>query len=686
MRLHNLIDLCEEEDLDGILLNIDFEKAFDSVEWEHIYKALKFFKFPSQFITWIKCFYNKTETCVINNGHASSFFLPGRGVRQGCPLSPYLFVIAVELMSLWLKQKSNIDGITSKDGNDYMISQFADDTTIAIQNTKDNIRKTFEAIEFFGKASGLRLNIDKTEIILLGNTTKADIPKKYRSQIKSQIKSLGLTIGTDRKTSITTNYDEILGKMKATLNKWNERRTSLAGKITIIKSLVTSKLVYAMTNLPSPGTDYWKEINHLLYKFVNNGKSEKIKRDVLIGPYEKGGYRMIDLQCQNQALKIAWIPKLLMIEGTWKSFILNKIPVDIRYMARCNIKYADLPFKFRKDSIWNEIWLNWCVENYNEDIDTVELILNQNLWFNSHIRINKRPIYLKGWEEKGIRWLSDIIIEEGHQGTLRFLTKIEVEEMYNVKIGALTYMGIIDAIPKEWRKTLKLHSQLNERPDEDGDYKLVDKLMDIQRPSKFIYDCKINNKSQRPTNALRRWKMDLETPTGGEILRCHFNQRRTMMNHKIKSFNYVFMQRNIPYGARLHKMGISETENCSICNVKETILHLYWDCPHTARLWERLKHLIEKHMHYQLDLNKAKCLLGTGTWSSKLHKERSWFLCLLTKHYIHLCKCNDTVRCNIGLDNYIKTTLRTECNLAKTKGSFNLFSAKWGNFLTWLDT
>ena len=103
---------------------------------------------------------NKVETCITNNGHSSTFFSPSRGVRQGCPLSPYLFVLAVEIMNLWIKQRTEVEGIRSRKGDDYMISQFADDTTIAIINSKDNIRRTFDAIEHFGELTGLKLNAD----------------------------------------------------------------------------------------------------------------------------------------------------------------------------------------------------------------------------------------------------------------------------------------------------------------------------------------------------------------------------------------------------------------------------------------------------------------------------------------------------------------------------------------------
>jgi mannosylglycoprotein endo-beta-mannosidase len=95
-----LIDRCEDEEIPGLLILLDFEKAFDSLEWSFISKSLEFFGFRESIIYWFQTLYNNVESCVQNNSHLSERFVVRRGVRQNDPLSPYLFIIAVELLVL----------------------------------------------------------------------------------------------------------------------------------------------------------------------------------------------------------------------------------------------------------------------------------------------------------------------------------------------------------------------------------------------------------------------------------------------------------------------------------------------------------------------------------------------------------------------------------------------------------
>ena len=93
----DLIDYCDNTGLNGLLLFIDFEKAVDSLEWNFIFDCLNFFNFGPMFNQWIKTIYSSCVGRVINNGDTNIDFSIYRGVRQGCPLSPYLFIICSEI-------------------------------------------------------------------------------------------------------------------------------------------------------------------------------------------------------------------------------------------------------------------------------------------------------------------------------------------------------------------------------------------------------------------------------------------------------------------------------------------------------------------------------------------------------------------------------------------------------------
>jgi hypothetical protein len=150
---------------------------------------------------------------------------------------------------------------------------------------------------------------------------------------------------------------------------------ALSGRIAVIKSLLLPQITYIIATMPSPDKDTQKEIESLLYKFINKGGSEKIKRKVLIGDYSSGGYKMVDLKSYIQATKIRWMERLINTPGVWKKWVEKKCKTNIAYLARSNLKYKDLLFHFKKGSMWDEMWQEWCKENYKK-AETIEEILN----------------------------------------------------------------------------------------------------------------------------------------------------------------------------------------------------------------------------------------------------------------------------------------------------------------------
>ena len=102
--IDSIIQYATERNIPGLLLFIDFEKAFDSLEWPFIHDTLRSSGFGASLINWVKTLYSHSESCILNNGWASNFFEIQRGVRQGCPLSPYLFMLSAEVLATAIRK------------------------------------------------------------------------------------------------------------------------------------------------------------------------------------------------------------------------------------------------------------------------------------------------------------------------------------------------------------------------------------------------------------------------------------------------------------------------------------------------------------------------------------------------------------------------------------------------------
>ena len=149
-------DLTLQENVPGLLIFIDFQKAFHSLEWNFLLSCLEAFNFGPDFIRWVKRFYKNIQSCVIDNGLKSDYFTLKRGVRQGDPLSLYLFVVAIESLAIAIRKNPAIRGIMI--GNEETkLLQYTDDMT-AVLSDINSAQAFFNLLEFFKKPSGLMIN------------------------------------------------------------------------------------------------------------------------------------------------------------------------------------------------------------------------------------------------------------------------------------------------------------------------------------------------------------------------------------------------------------------------------------------------------------------------------------------------------------------------------------------------
>ena len=180
----DIIDYTESLKLPGILLFIDFEKAFGSIEWDFLYQSLEAFGFGPTLTGWIKTFYNNLSSCVINNGLFSKPFKLERGVRQGDPLSPYLFVVANE----------HVEGIKI-DNDEIKTLLYADDMTATLTNTS-SVEIFMQILNDFEKCSGLKMNVSKTKAMWIG-ANKNSLEKPLGLEWCTGVKTLGIHFSCD---------------------------------------------------------------------------------------------------------------------------------------------------------------------------------------------------------------------------------------------------------------------------------------------------------------------------------------------------------------------------------------------------------------------------------------------------------------------------------------------------------
>ena len=127
--INDVLEFTDHDNIEAILFSVDIKKAFDSIDHSFLFSALTYFGFSDEFIQWVRTLVNNAESCVMNNGHSTGYFLLERGTRQGDPLSAYLFILALETLFIQIRNNPEIHGIESDDVT-IKLSAYADDTLL----------------------------------------------------------------------------------------------------------------------------------------------------------------------------------------------------------------------------------------------------------------------------------------------------------------------------------------------------------------------------------------------------------------------------------------------------------------------------------------------------------------------------------------------------------------------------
>ena len=355
--LRDVVHFCSSSGVPAAILSLDQEKAFDRVDWHFLRSTLVTMGFGPSFIQWVMLFYSDVQSAVNVNGHISSFFFLSRGVRQGCPLSPLLYILVAEVLACTIRANPHISGLSLPGFLSPLpcISQYADDTSLIV-GTERAIEEVFNVYSLYERGSGAKLNPSKCEGLWLGPWNgRTDSPINIIwSSVK--IKVLGVFLGPGNLDEI--NWRPRITSVENALNSWRQRSLSYRGRALVINALALSRVWYVASLIPVPP---WvlSELTSLVFKFFWSGKRDLVARMVVCQPSFLGGFSVVDCQAKLWALRVQWVRRFVISPASWSSFLIYWFSTVFAVPPQMVFSY---PFFFAPDSLppfYRELVFAW---------------------------------------------------------------------------------------------------------------------------------------------------------------------------------------------------------------------------------------------------------------------------------------------------------------------------------------
>ncbi|KAG7593824.1 Zinc finger CCHC-type [Arabidopsis thaliana x Arabidopsis arenosa] len=367
-------------------MKIDISKAFDSVQWSFLLNTLRALDFPEQYVKWIKTCISTASFSVQVNGELAGYFGSERGLRQGCSLSPYLFVICMNVLSQKLDKAAKDQKVGYHPNCKHLNLThlcFADDLMVFVDGTKKSIQGALEVFEDFAIHSGLRISLEKSTLYMAGiqNDVKAEILQQFPFEYGTlPVRYLGLPLLTRRMTS--SDSLPLMEKIRSNISSWTARTLSFAGRLQLLKSVVFSITNFWIAAFRLPKACF-QEIDKMCSAFLWSGPSlnsrkAKVSWSEVCTPKKEGGLGLRSLEEANKVSMLKLIWRILSAKGSslWVDWVNRYLVRNGSFWAvkensmcgswiwRKLLKYRGLAKQFHRvevkngenTSFWHDIW------------------------------------------------------------------------------------------------------------------------------------------------------------------------------------------------------------------------------------------------------------------------------------------------------------------------------------------
>ena len=345
-----MINVCEVEEMDGAIICLDQEKAYDKISHDFLFKSLLKFGLPVHFVDTVRSLYHDAHTAVIINGEISSPFKITRGVRQGDPLSCLLFNIAIESLATMLRQSDleglHVDGIVERT----IATLFADDTTVYLSKN-DSFADLHNLLQKWCTASRAKFNVQKTEVIPVGSAAyrarvveerkldegQPSIPSRIHiAKDGEPVRVLGAFVGND--VEQVNVWAPILEKSDRALARWEKTRPTQDGRRLIVGMVIGGFTQY-LTRVQGMPKEVEKLFTKKIRDFMAEGKTvPMISLPTLHSRFEDGGKKLLDVVARNKAIELMKVRSYLTLnEGRPKWAYVADVLISRSIAAACRV-------------------------------------------------------------------------------------------------------------------------------------------------------------------------------------------------------------------------------------------------------------------------------------------------------------------------------------------------------------
>lgn len=285
--LQDLQHLCTTEDAEGYATFLDFEKAYDRVRWDYLFAVMRRMNIGDGFVSWVQVLLKASRVSLVLNGWIQAPFEPTRGVKQGDPISPLLFLLSLEPMCNLLRQHSEFGiQVQSCPSITATGAYFADDSTL-LSGSVDSLHQQLALVQVYCEASGAKLNQSKCVVLALNKNSVLPSVQGIRVlQDGETVTYLGVLFGRhDTSAQIVENLDL---KLYKSLVLWHRRARTVEGRKLLAMSVILSTLwhVAVHVNIDSKHIQRWQStINQFILRGYRQDRDPKSKLHLIPSRY-----------------------------------------------------------------------------------------------------------------------------------------------------------------------------------------------------------------------------------------------------------------------------------------------------------------------------------------------------------------------------------------------------------------